>query len=152
MEGSVKNSHRLALILTLFLALPALAARQVTIDDLMKYKSVNAVEISPDGHRAAVVVAEPDFDENTMRTNIYLVDSAMGAATRLTNGPRHDSDPRWSPDGKWIAFISDRDNKPALPARTGKKQVWIISPAGGEAWQLTRERTEITAVEWAPDG
>jgi dipeptidyl aminopeptidase/acylaminoacyl peptidase len=145
----MKNRRCFVVLLAVLMALPALAARQVTIDDLMKYKMVGAVEISPDGRRAAVVVTEADFDENTMRTNVFIVDSAGGAAVRLTNGPRHDEQPRWSPDGKWIAFVSDRDNK---PAKTGKKQVWVISPAGGEAWQLTRERTEIASFEWAPDG
>ena len=126
----------------------AFAAPPVTLDDILKYKNITEVEVSPDGRRAAVVVAEADHDENTIRTNIHLVDS-NGASFRLTNGPRHDEKLRWSPDGKWIAFISDRQAK---PEKVGKKQVWLISPSGGEAWQLTRERFDVESLAWSPDG
>lgn len=136
------------LLLVWLLAVPAFAARPVTLDDVLKYKSLTALEVSPDGRRAAVVVSESEFDENTMRTNIYLVDSAGAAAIKLTNGPKHDTHPRWSPDGKWIAFLSDREAK---PAKAGKKQIWIISPNGGEAWQLTRGTFSVESFEWAPD-
>ncbi|MEO5936535.1 MAG: S9 family peptidase [Terriglobales bacterium] len=128
--------------------MPASAGRHLTIDDLMKYRNASAVELSPDGSRAVFVVTQPNFDENVMRSNLYLL-GASGAAIQLTNGPRHDEQPRWSSDGKWIAFISDRDVK---PAKAGKRQVWVISSDGGEAWQLTRGTQTIVAVEWAPDG
>jgi Tol biopolymer transport system component len=144
----MKASRVFCFALVLSLALPAFAGRQVTIDDLMKYRNASSVELSPDGSRAVFVVTQPDFDENVMRSNLYLL-GASGAAIQLTNGPRHDEHPRWSPDGKWIAFISDRDAK---PAKAGKRQVWVISPDGGEAWQLTRGTQTIVAAEWAPDG
>jgi Tol biopolymer transport system component len=126
----------------------AYAARLVTLEDILKYKNITEVEVSPDGRRAAVVVSESDHDENTFRTNIHLVDST-GGAFKLTNGPRHDEKPKWSPDGKWIAFISDRQAK---PEKAGKKQVWLISPSGGEAWQLTHERFDVESLAWSPDG
>ncbi len=144
----MKASRLFWFALVLCLALPAFAGRQVTIDDLMKYRNASSVELSPDGSRAVFVVTQPDFDENVMRSNLSLL-GASGAAIQLTNGPRHDEHPRWSPDSKWIAFISDRDAK---PAKAGKRQVWAISPDGGEAWQLTRDTQTIVAVEWAPDG
>lgn len=144
----MKASRLFCFALVLCLALPAFAGRPVTIDDLMKYRNVSRVELSPDGSRAVFIVTQPDFDENVMRSNLYLL-GASGAAIQLTNGPRRDEHPRWSPDGKWIAFISDRDAK---PPKAGKRQVWVISPDGGEAWQLTRGTQTIVAMEWAPDG
>ncbi len=150
----MKVSRLFCFALVLCLALPAFAGRQVTIDDLMKYRNASSVELLADGSRAVFVVTQPDFDENVMRSNLYVL-GASSAAIKLTNGPRHDEHPRWSPDGKWIAFISDRDAK---PAKAGKRQVWVISPDGGEAWQLTRGTQTIvggwdgSAVEWAPDG
>ncbi len=150
----MKASRLFCFALVLCLAPLAFAGRQVTIDDLMKYRYVSpqedvaGVDLSPDGSRAVFVVFQADLDENVMRSNLYLLGSS-GAAIQLTKGPRHDEHPRWSPDGKWIAFISDRDAK---PAKAGRRQVWAISPDGGEAWQLTRGTQTIVAMEWAPDG
>ncbi len=138
-----------ALALIALLALPAWAGRPITLDDVLKYKNITAVEISPDGGRAAFVVSQPDFEENTLRTNIYVADLATKNVIRLTSSAKHDDTPRWSPDGKWIAFLSDR---PAKPEKAGKKQVWVISTAGGEAWQLTRGAWEAGSIAWAPDG
>jgi dipeptidyl aminopeptidase/acylaminoacyl peptidase len=142
-----------ALLVFAFLARPAFAAHPVTLDDIVKYKGIDAVEISPDGRRAAFVVSEFDFDENVMRTNIYLADSSGKAANKLTNALKHDDTPRWSPDGRWLAFLSDRE---ARPKKEGddkpRKQVWVMSPEGGEAWQLTRGNFSVSTFEWAPDG
>ena len=141
------------LLAFVFFALSAFAARPVTLDDIVKYKGMNAVEISPDGRRAAVVVSQMDFDENVIRTNIYLVDSAGKATLKLTNAPKHDDTPRWSPDGKWLAFLSDREAKPKKEGDDKpRKQIWVMSPEGGEAWQLTRGNFSVSTLEWAPDG
>src|SRR5438067_6406805 len=146
----MKKSLLLGLSVCVISLIPvtAFAGRPVTIDDTMKYKNITHVELAPDGKRVAVDDSEPDFDENTIRTNIYLSDG-NAAFFKLTNGTKHDDTPRWSPDGKWLAFISDRDNK---PEKAAKKQVWLISPNGGEAWQLTRSKISISRIEWAPDG
>jgi dipeptidyl aminopeptidase/acylaminoacyl peptidase len=145
----MKRHVSLLLVLLLLLALPALAQRPVTLDDLMRLKAVGAQQLSPDGKRVAYTVSQADFDENVFRSNIFLVDSSGGTPTKLTNSLRRDTSPRWSPDGKWIAFLSDRDNRPEKIART---QIWVISPDGGEAWQLTREKVNIQSFHWSPDG
>lgn len=148
------NRRSLSVLLAIVLfALPAFAARPVTLDDIVKYKGMDAVEISPDGRRAAVVVSEFDFDENVIRTNIYLADSSGKAAVKLTNAPKHDDTPRWSPDGKWLAFLSDREARPKKESEDKpRKQIWVMSPEGGEAWQLTRGTFSVSTFEWAPDG
>ncbi len=141
------------LLAFVFFALPAFAARPITLDEIVKYKGMDAVSISPDGRRAAVVVSEMDFDENVIRTNLYLVESSGKSAVKLTNAPKHDDTPRWSPDGKWLAFLSDRDAKPKKETEDRpRKQVWVMSPEGGEAWQLTRGTFSVSTFEWAPDG
>ena len=137
------------LALFLFITTMAFAQRPVTIEDTLKYKSVGAVEVSPDGRRAVFTVTEPDFDENIQRSNLFLTDLDKGGAVQLTNAAKGDDNPHWSPDGKWIAFLSSRDAK---PTGSGKRQVWIISPDGGEAWQLTRGKFSVSGLAWAPDG
>ena len=141
-------------VLAVSMASPVFAARPVTLDDVLKYRNVTEVEISPDGKRAAFVVSEADFDENLLRTNVYLVDAAGKSTIRLTSGARRDDTPRWSPDGNWIAFVSEREGKPKKKSEDEKprKQIWIISPAGGEARQLTSGNFNIDALAWSPDG
>jgi dipeptidyl aminopeptidase/acylaminoacyl peptidase len=148
------NRRLLSVLLALVsFCLPAFAAHPVTLDDIVKYKGINSVEISPDGRRAAFVVSEFDFDENVTRTNIYLADSSGKGVMKLTNAPKHDDTPRWSPDGKWLAFLSDRE---ARPKKDGddkpRKQIWVMSPEGGEAWQLTRGTFSVSTFERAADG
>jgi dipeptidyl aminopeptidase/acylaminoacyl peptidase len=145
----MRSRSVLCLAAILLLSLPAVAGRPITLDDVLKYKNITAVEISPDGRRAVLVVSQPDFEANTLRTNIYVADLAVRNVFRLTSSTKHDDTPRWSPDGKWIAFISDR---PAMPEKAGKKQVWLISTEGGEASQLTRGTFEASSLAWAPDG
>ncbi|MCP2521160.1 S9 family peptidase, partial [SCandidatus Aminicenantes bacterium Aminicenantia_JdfR_composite] len=60
----------------------------------------------------------------------------------MTNSPKRDYYPRWSPDGSKIAFLSDRD---------GKTQIWIINPFGGEAEKLTNSKTGVKSFKWFPD-
>jgi dipeptidyl aminopeptidase/acylaminoacyl peptidase len=142
-----------ALLVFVLVCLPAFAVHPVTLDDIVKYKGINSVEISPDGRRAAFVVSEFDFDENVIRTTLYLADSSGKGAVKLTNAPKHDDTPRWSPDGKWLAFLSDREAKPKKEGEDKpRKQIWVMSPEGGEAWQLTRGTFSVSTFEWAPDG
>jgi dipeptidyl aminopeptidase/acylaminoacyl peptidase len=147
--------HTSCLLVVLF-AIPASAARPVTLDDILKYRNVTEVQIALDGKRAAFVVSEADFDENLLRTNIHVVDAAGKSTIRLTSGSRRDDTPRWSPDGNWIAFLSEREGKPKKKEKDEnekpRKQIWIISPAGGEARQLTSGNFAVSALAWSPDG
>ncbi len=100
-------------------------------------------QISPDGSQVAFVVTDPLKAENRTNSDIWLVSTRGGEPRQLTNSPRHDRHPRWSPDGQWIAFESNRD---------GDFQIWMMPAAGGEARKLTAAATEATQPLWSPDG
>jgi len=114
----------------------------ITFDDIIKMHRLSEPQISPDGKWVAYTVATPDMDANRNVTNIWLVSTAGGASTQLTQSG-HDSSPVWSPDGSAIAFLS---------SRSGEAQVYLLSLEGGEAQRLTKLSTGAGLVKWSPGG
>jgi dipeptidyl aminopeptidase/acylaminoacyl peptidase len=138
--------RKLLFVAALVLSLSPLRAgepRVPTIDDLIGLKRPGGVAISPDGTRVAYTVSETNWDENTYETEIFLADSRGGAPVQLTRGKKSSSAPAWSPDGRWLAFVSDRADK---------RQIYAINPAGGEAVALTNVDEGVGGFAWAPDG
>ena len=136
-----------ALLLCLFSGLSIVRAqsgqkRAITFSDLISMHRVSDPQISPDGAWVAYTVATPDLDANRSGSNIWMVAVSGGAARELTTSGK-DSRPRWSPDGKSIAFLSSRGGVP---------QVYIISLAGGEPARLTSISTGADNELWSPDG
>ena len=80
--------------------------------------------LSPDGRLVAYTRTEVDLEHDDYRSAIYLVPADGGEPVRLTQGPGRDWAPRWSPDGRWLAFLSDRDGKPG--------QLYLLPVGGGE--------------------
>jgi dipeptidyl aminopeptidase/acylaminoacyl peptidase len=91
----------------------------------------------------AYVVTTADMKEDADDADVWLVPTSGGDPIRLTTSKKRDASPRWSPDGKHIAFIS---------AREEKAQIFLISPFGGEAEKLTESKTAVQALAWSPDG
>ena len=132
--------------------------RKITIEDLYKYKPVSSPRISPDGKRVAFVVTTIDERKHEYRSAIWMVSTEGGEAQRFTAGPANASNPSWSPDGRWLAFVSEREGEPAgkdekeqKKQGKGKPQVWLIPTDGGEARQLTFMQHGASNPVWSPD-
>jgi dipeptidyl aminopeptidase/acylaminoacyl peptidase len=115
-----------------------------TIDDLLTIKSVGATQISPDGKLIAYTVGFGDFKQDAFITQVWLAQTDSGRTFQLTRGDKSSTSPRWSPDGRWLAFLSNRQDD--------KNQIFLINPDGGEAQQLTKSETAIAGFAWAEDG
>jgi Tol biopolymer transport system component len=122
---------------------PAQEKRPITLDDVFKFKRVSDPQVSPDGRHVVYVVAEVLFDENRTQSDLWLVETASGKTRALTSTPKNESHPRWSPDGQWIAFQSNRE---------GDTQIWMLPFGGGEARHITSLATGANSAIWAPDG
>ena len=120
--------------------------RPITPDDLLTLQTVSDTQISPDGTQVAFVRTVTDREKNKYRSEIWLVPSdGSRPPRRFTGGKWNDSEPRWSPDGTQIAFVSDRLEEVS--------QVFLIAADGGEAAPLTTlEPGSIGELKWSPGG
>src|SRR5438477_10059037 len=125
------NRKVVVLSFVLMIALGAIAVqaqrRVPTIDDLLTIKSVGGTQISPDGKWVAYTVGYGDFKQDAFITQIRLANSENGKGFQLTRGDKSSTNPRWSPDGQWLAFLSNRVED--------KNKIFVIDPSVGEAQQ-----------------
>jgi len=111
--------------------------RNITIEDLYQLKPVSRPRISPDGQRLAFVVTTIDEHKYEYRSSIWMVSTKGGDAKRFTAGPANTHSPSWSPDGRWLAFVSEREGEPADKDEKeqkkhgkGKPNIWLIPTDG----------------------
>src|ERR1700737_3448928 len=106
----IKRASLLLNILLLLAVSTTLAKNSVphvpTIDDLLTVKSVAGAVISPDGKWVAYTVSNCDFKQDAFITQIWLAQTSTGHSFQLTRGEKSAGNPRWSPDGQWLAFTS----------------------------------------------
>jgi dipeptidyl aminopeptidase/acylaminoacyl peptidase len=114
----------------------------LTPEALIGLRHLSDLEYSPDGTRIAFVVTEPPKGDQRPR-HIWLFEPASGSFRQLTYSEKTESLPKWSPDGKWLAFLSNRD---------ANEQIYLLSLAGGEAEPLSRGKRNISRFEWSHDG
>lgn len=117
-----------------------------TPERLIHYPLITDGDLSPDGTQVAYTLAEPVLteEESKIASHLYRVAAEGGEPLRLTYGPASNTSPRWSPDGRIIAFLSDR--------KGGKGNLHALRADGGEAWPLTDMEKGVSAFAWSPDG
>src|SRR5206468_4979112 len=154
--------------------------RSITIEDLYQFKQVSRPRISPDGQRVAFVVTTIDERKQEYHSSIWIAATDGGEAKRFTGGASNAHRPNWSPDGRWLAFVTDREGEPAGKDQTeqkkqgkgmsypdrerrfassaahshdlkGNSQIWLIPTDGGEARQLTFMQHGASSPVWSPD-
>jgi dipeptidyl aminopeptidase/acylaminoacyl peptidase len=131
-----------ALVLSLALAAQVASPHVLTPEQTLGVRSISDLRVSPDGSRIAFVVSEPPKATDRNR-DLWLVTIATKEVRRLTFTDTAESSPRWSPDGRTLAFLSDRD---------GRNQIYLLPMDGGEAQRLTEGKNSVRSLEWAPDG
>lgn len=145
-----------------------------TAELTLRVKRVGAVQVSPDGQRVAYTVRESVMDEQRSHYLTHIHGSRVdgGDARQWTRGDHSCDDPQWSPDGRWLAFLSDRPLGSATGATAGgssgsaggrsgsgagdrpanKKNIWVLPSDAGEAFAVTDARGGVSGYRWSPDG
>jgi len=117
-------------------------------EDVCALTSVGDLRLSPDGLRVAYVVNGIDREENGYRSAIWVAPlDGSEEPTQLTAGTRSDSSPRWSPDGRWLAFVSNRDGE----TETAHEELYVLPANGGEPRRLTDGKEGVESIAWSPD-
>ena len=118
------------------------AVKLLTPEASLNLRSISDLQFSPDGSRVAFVVVEPPRGERRAR-HIWLYEKESGAIRQFTFSAKDESSPRWSPDGKQIAFLSNRDDQ---------QQIYVMRSDGGEAAAVTKGKRSVRSFAWSPDG
>ncbi len=134
----------------ILLLLPVAAASQsgkhpLTLDDIANIREVRDPQCSPDGKWVAYSVGTIDVKEDKHDSDVWMVSYDGKTDIRVTTSPESEGTPRWSPDGRYLSFLSSR------PGKARGNQVWIIDRRGGEAVQLTDVKGRLQSYEWSPD-
>jgi dipeptidyl aminopeptidase/acylaminoacyl peptidase len=140
----MKRAILAALLCSAATTLPAQERRPLRIDDVDAIQDVSDVQLSADGRTVAWVVERIDRARDTVDADIWMMPVAGGEAIRLTTGKGRESSPRFSPDGRFLAFVAKREGKK-------KKQVHLLDRRGGEAVALTELKGDLSGFAWSPD-
>ena len=140
------NPKYLLFILSINLISFSLSSQDVwSPKEIMKIKSINQTDISNDGKYIAYVVREAIMKDKKSEflSQIWVYNTAGSQSIQYTFNEKSSTSPKFSPDGKKIAFLS---------SRSGKNQIWIMNTLGGEAKKLTDEKKGVRSIKWSPDG
>jgi dipeptidyl aminopeptidase/acylaminoacyl peptidase len=117
--------------------------RAIAFEDFIALQGVSDPQLSPDGKWLAYTVTTPSLQDNRGISRIWVAEVATGRSRQLTGGPGSDRQPRWSPDGKTLAFIATRDSG---------AQVWLLPIGGGDARKLSHLPDGASDPMWLPNG
>ena len=119
--------------------------RTPDIDGLLSLRAIGTPRLSPDGRHVAYLLTSTDWKNDRFAAQLWIQAADSGEARQLTRRDDGVNQPRWSPDGTWLAFAGTRDGK-------GKPQVFALSVSGGEPLQLTKAEDGVVSFAWSPDG
>jgi dipeptidyl aminopeptidase/acylaminoacyl peptidase len=146
------GSHRAVFVLAgaLLTCIPVVAQQPITLDEFMNSTDVQEVKLSPDGSAAVITTSDPDWQHNRFRSDLWIWREKGGATVPFTRSG-HARAPQWSPDGRFVAFLSD------LPLaddedKDAPERVWLIAADSGESFPLYKEKLSAHALAWAADG
>jgi len=157
--------RKLLLLMSLLAAFtPAVVGQatkpKLTLDEFFNSVSFDSAKVSPDGNSVIIAAERADWEKQIFRKELWLYRITGGAGTlvQLAQSGR-DKEPQWSPDGQWIAFLSERkvekgkDDDAGGDSETDKEvaQLYLISPNGGEAFAVTSSSEEVHAFAWGAD-
>ena len=125
-------------------ASPAAPLRPFSLDDLSRVRDVREPQISPDGAWVAYTVSTSDTAEDRSTSAVWMASWDGSRNVRLTTSKSGEHTPRWSPDGRWLAFLSSRDDD--------HTQLWLLDRLGGEGRKATTLPSDVDDYVWAPDG
>jgi dipeptidyl aminopeptidase/acylaminoacyl peptidase len=152
-----KTLFPFVIVLTFAVAAPAQSKPKLTLDEFFNSVGVTGLELSPDGNSVVIAAERADWDQQIFRTDLWLYRDEAKALIQLTQSG-HDSEPKWSPDGRWIAFLSERktsaeksDDSDSNAKDEGMSQIYLISPNAGEAFPVTEGDEDVHAFAWSAD-
>lgn len=151
----------------------AQGSHEATLAESLSRTSIRAPAIAPDGRSVAYLQRETNWKDNEFVWQLWRVDAASGQRVQLTRGKKSVGPAAWSSDGRWLAFVTEREPNVIEPlaavekdraskedgksgastsAKPAAKQIWLIAPDGGEAWPLTKSETDVDEFQWTKDG
>jgi dipeptidyl aminopeptidase/acylaminoacyl peptidase len=119
---------------------------KLALNDIYRLREVSAPELSPDGSWVAYTVSVPDTVKDQADQDVWMASWDGRTNLRLTTSKSREHTPRWSPDGRYLAFLSDREDPREV------EQIWVLNRAGGEAERLTDLPGGVSEYTWSPDG
>jgi dipeptidyl aminopeptidase/acylaminoacyl peptidase len=144
-------AHSLLIAVLALAAGPPAPRRNLQVDDLFRLKTVADPQVSADGRWVAYTVATSSLKEDETETQVWMAPVDGGEPLPMTARGTSASRPRFSPDGKYLAFLAARPDE-GESKEDAKSQVWLLDRRGGEAQRLTEIAQGVTGFEWAPGG